>query len=112
MDEAEAEANSYLAARYPVPLDVGAHPELAGLLAARVLDLAEYNAWKSSPFVSDPPQRVHVMQANALQWFRDVAAGRIPLPVARPSDLRPTTDDAAQYSARPRAWSAAEMGEL
>jgi len=112
VDEAEAEANSSLAARYPVPISLAAHPELAGLLAARVLDIAEHNAWKGSPFVSDPPQRVHVLQATALQWFKDVAAGRIVLPVARPSDLRPTTDDAAQFSARPRVWSPAEMDDL
>ena len=56
VNEAEAEADSYLGRRYRTPVDLVVHPELANVLAARVLDLAEYGAWKSSPFVSDPPQ--------------------------------------------------------
>ena len=42
VDEAEALADSHLAKRYATPVDLGAHPELADVLEARVLDLAEH----------------------------------------------------------------------
>ena len=41
VDEAAAEADSYLARRYQTPVDLAAHPELAAVLQLRVLGLAE-----------------------------------------------------------------------
>ncbi|MEW6253661.1 MAG: phage protein Gp36 family protein [Planctomycetota bacterium] len=112
IDGAEAEADSYLARRYRTPIDLGARPELANVLAARVLDLAEFAAWKSSPFTSDPPQRVHLLYAAALEWFEAVAAGRIVLPAAAPPAGPAATQDAPQYAGGGRVFTAEELDGL
>jgi len=112
VDEAEAEANGYLARRYATPVNLTAHPELANLLQARVLDLAEWTAWKSTPFVSDPPQRVHALYAEALRWFQEVAQGRLSLPAAAPPSARTADDDGPRYVAGPRAFTADELDGL
>lgn len=80
VDEAAAEADALLAARYATPVDLAAHSELADLLAARVLDIAELNAWKSSPFVTAIPDRVRALYDAAVRWLHDVSRGAVPLP--------------------------------
>lgn len=112
VDEAQAEADSYLARRYQTPVDLAAHPELANILKARVLDLAEYGAWKSTPFVSDPPQRVHLLYAAALRWFEDVGQGRLLLPAASPPTSGTAEDRAPQYVAQPRRFTSEELDGL
>jgi len=110
--EAEAEANSYFAVRHQTPVDLDGHPELADIVQARVLDLAEWAAWKSTPFVSDPPQRVHQLYAAALTWFQEVAAGIVLLPSAVPLGDRVAEDDAPRFTARARAFTADELDGL
>lgn len=88
LNEADAEVNAHLARRYQTPVDLAARPELAEVLEARTLDLAEYFAWRGSPFVSDLPQRVKAMHAQALQWLQAVSEGRVDLPAIE-------TDEAA-----------------
>ncbi len=112
VDAAEAEANSYLARRYATPVDLAAQPELAAVLTSRVLDLAEFGAWKSSPFTSDPPQRVHLLYAAALEWFEAVAAGRILLPATRPPPGPTASEPVARYSGGGRAFTAEELDGL
>jgi len=112
VDEAEAVANSYLARRYETPVNLTAHPELAKVLAARVLDLAEAAAWRGSPFVSDPPQRVVTLHADALRWFEDVVAGRIPLPASSPPAGPKADNDGPRYTATPRTFTADELDGL
>ncbi|MCK4342023.1 MAG: DUF1320 family protein [Phycisphaerae bacterium] len=112
VDEAVAEANSYLARRYETPVDLTAHPELADILELRVLDLAEYAAWKGSPFVSDPPQRVHQLYAAALSWFENVAAGSFPLPASSPPNSATAEDDGPRYTAREREFTGDELDGL
>jgi phage gp36-like protein len=112
VSEAEAEADSYLARRYQTPVDLAGHPELANVLVARVLDLAEYGAWKSSPFVSTAPQRVHLLYAAALQWLDAVARGQIVLPAASPPNSTTAADDAPRYSGVARAFTADELDGL
>ncbi len=112
VDAAEAEANSYLARRYATPVDLAAHAELAAVLASRVLDLAEYAAWKSSPFTSDPPQRVHLLYAAALEWLEAVAAGRLVLPAATPPAGPTASVDAPRYAGGGRVFTAAELDGL
>lgn len=109
---ASAEADSYLARRYPTPVDLSAQPELADVLQMRVLDLAEYAAWKSSPFVSDPPQRVHSLYATALGWLESVAAGRIVLPAAMPPAPPTAVSNGPVYAASPRVFTAEELDGL
>lgn len=112
IDEAEAEANSYLAQRYATPVALAEHPELAALLELRVLDLAEFAAWKSAPFVSDPPQRVHKLYATALRWFEDVARGRLALPAAALPDGPTALGDEAAFRAGVRSFTADELDGL
>lgn len=112
VDEAEAEANSYLARRYATPVDLAAHPELASILAARVLDLAEWAAWKSTPFVSDPPARVQSLYAEAVRWLLEVGQGRVSLPAVAPPTGPTADDDGPRYVAQPRAFTADELDGL
>jgi phage gp36-like protein len=111
IQEAEAVADSYLGQRYATPVDLGAHPELAELLAARVLDLAEYGAWRGSPFVADPPQRVNDVQASALSWFESVASGRLVLP-ATTIPAATAADDGPEYTPGSQRLPADELDEL
>ncbi len=108
VDEAEAEADALLARRFATPVDLAAHPELATLIAARVLDLAEHNAWRGSPFISDLPQRVQQLGADARRWLEAVAAGTLPLPADAPP-ASATGCSGLRYAARPREFTAEEL---
>jgi len=112
VDQAAAEADSYLSRRYATPVDLDAHPELSALLTLRVLDLAEYAAWKASPFVSDPPHRVHTLYANALRWLEDVAEGRIVLPAAAPPCGPTAYDQGPHYQTGGRVFTASDLNGL
>jgi phage gp36-like protein len=114
VDEAEAEANSYLAVRYRTPVDLTSHPEVAAVLAGRVLDLAECAAWRGSPFVSDPPQRVKAMYETALNWFVALAAGSVVLPASSPpaTQAARATNETVRQTAAPRVFTAAELDGL
>jgi phage gp36-like protein len=112
VNEAEAEADSYLARRYKTPVDLTVHPELAHILEARVLDLAEWAAWKSTPFVSDPPQRVQSLYAAVLRWFEEVAQGRLLLPASGPPSPGTAEDEGPRYAAGARAFTAEELDGL
>jgi phage gp36-like protein len=105
IDEAEAAAQAYLARRFPTPLDAGGQPP-AAVLAARVLDLAEYGAWRSSPFVSDPPGRVKALYAEALRWLEGVARGTLDLPAPG------CPSGGARSAGAPRVFTAAELDGL
>lgn len=110
--EAEAEANSRLAVRYATPVDLSANPELADVLAARVLDLAESIAWQSSPFMGDLPDRVRLLRSDATRWFEDVARGRVQLPAATLPRSTTAMDDTARITNSPRTFTADELNGL
>lgn len=112
LDEAEAVLESYLARRYATPVDLGANPELANVLMARALDLAEFMAWKGSPFVSDVPERVRVVYEDTLRWLSAVAAGQATLPAARPPASPMAGDDGPRYSATDRKFTHEELDGL
>lgn len=112
LDEAEAHADSFLAARYATPIDLAALPELATILALRVLDLAEYAAWRGSPFVGDVPDRVRLVYENTLRWFERLSEGQSVLPAAAPPASTIVRDDAPRYEAAPRLFSAEELDGL
>lgn len=107
VDEAEAEANALLARRFATPVDLAAHPELATLIAARALDLAEHNAWRGSPFIGDLPQRVQQLGADARRWLEAVAAGALELPAA--AAPAPPAARGPVVSAHPREFTADEL---
>lgn len=109
LDEAQAVMESYLARRYATPIDLGANPELADVLKARALDLAEFMAWKGSPFVSDVPERVRVIYDDAMRWLGAVAAGLAALPSARPPASPVAGDEGPRYSATQRKFTHEEL---
>ena len=96
VDEAQAEFESYVATRYATPLDLTAHAELRRAVETHVLDIAEYFAWRGSPFVSDVPTRIHDLYAESLAWLRDVAAAKVDLPAAAPLRAAVAESDAAR----------------
>ena len=112
VDEAQAEADSYLSRRYATPVDLTAHPELANVLALRTLDLAEYAAWKGSPFVNELPSRVKLLYEQARRWFEDVSSAEIDLPASGLLPSRVAEDDSPRYSAAARPLTAEELDGL
>ena len=112
VDQAEALANARLARRYATPIDLTAHPELTDILEARALDLAEYLAWRDSPFANDIPERVRLVYEETLQWFASVAAGAIDLPASSPPASRTAVDDSLRYTASPRPFTHDELDGL
>ncbi|MCK6483606.1 MAG: DUF1320 domain-containing protein [Phycisphaerae bacterium] len=74
------EADSYLAGRYAVPVDLTAHPELAAVLRSFVLDLAAYRLHQRRPPVPPDVVRRH---DEAVAWLTRVASGVVHLPAAR-----------------------------
>ncbi len=76
---AEAEANSHLARRYAVPVDLSTHPELADVLRRFVLDLAAYRLHARRPPV---PADVVTLRNAAVKWLERVASGEVVLPAA------------------------------
>lgn len=107
--EAEAEANSFLASRFETPIDTATYPELADLLKMRTLDLAEYTAWKSSPFVTDLPHRVESLYRDAVNWFRSLDRRQVELP----ADVPEITDHPGpQYSTSTRKFTSEELDGL
>lgn len=104
--EAEGEANSYLAVRFVTPIDTVAYPELVDLLMARVLDLAEYGAWKGSPFVSDLPNRVETLYRAAVNWFKSLERGQVDLPADAPAS---SDQPAPHYHTTTRQFTREEL---
>ncbi len=112
VDDAEALADSHLATRYATPIDLTAHPELADVLGTRVLDLAEYLAWRDSPFVADMPERVRLVHEDAGGWFAAIAASELELPASSPPASRTAVDDAPRFTEPPRRFTHDELDGL
>ena len=74
---AEGELDSYLAVRHLVPVDVTAHPKLAGVLKSAALDLAEYRLRLRRPPLSEDARR---RRDQTIEWLRLIAAGTVALP--------------------------------
>lgn len=112
VDEAEAIANGHLGRRFATPINLSAHPELADILAARVLDLAEYLAWRGSPFVADIPERVRLVSQEAIRWFESVASGQHVLPAAGPPASSSSVGDTPMASGPARQFTRTELDGL
>jgi phage gp36-like protein len=74
---AEGELNSYLSVRHAVPVDLSAHPELAGLLRGAALDLAEYRLRLRRPPV---PEDIRRRRDQTVDWLVLMAEGAVALP--------------------------------
>lgn len=112
VDDAEALADSQLARRYATPIDLTAHPELTDVLAARVLDIAEYRAWRDSPFVNDVPERIRFLYEDTMRWFSAVAVGQLDLPAASLLASPTAVDDSPRYVSRARKFTEEELDGL
>lgn len=110
--EAEAVVNAALAQRYRTPVDLTANPELAAILASRTLDIAEFLAWKSSPFTSDIAERVRTAFDDASAWLQAVARGEVPLPAATVPAATPASADGPFVSSAPRQFTRNELDGL
>jgi len=105
---AEGEVDSYLAVRYAVPVDVFAHAELAGLLAATALDLVEYRLRCRRP---PAPADIIRKRCEAIDWLERVAAGRIDLPAVSPIDVNVTRGPVASTTGAQRVLSRDELSD-
>jgi phage gp36-like protein len=74
---AEGEANSYLATRYSVPVDLTGETQVAAVLRNFVLDLAAYRLHSRRPPV---PVDVVRRREEAVTWFSRLASGLVQLP--------------------------------
>lgn len=106
---AEGEADSYLGRWYAVPVDVGACPELAGVLKSVVLDLAEYRLYSRR---AAAPVEVKAKHDAAVRWLERVAAGEIVLPTVGEAELNPAAGFAGQAVGAERVLTREEMEDL
>ncbi len=106
---AEGEANSYLARRYAVPVDLGGHPELAAVLESFVLDLAEYRLHGRRPPVPDDVLR---RRQEAVQWRGRVAEGQVDLPAAAAPTASTSSGTVAEVSGAERVFDREELDRL
>ena len=105
---AEGEVNSYLARRYEVPVDLSVHAELSGLLASITLDLAEYRLRLRRPPVPEDAVRKN---AQAIDWLKGVAGGRIELPSAATVAANTTRGTIAATTGSQRVLSREELSD-
>lgn len=112
VDEAEALANSHLSRRYRTPIDLSVHPELSAVMRARVLDLAEVIAWRTSPFTAGIPDRLTSLHEEALAWFSGLGRGEIHLPGAAPPASTTAVADEPRFRATPRTLTHEELEGL
>ena len=107
--QGEALLNSYVGRRYAVPIDTSTNASLAALLRVRTLDLAEYLAWRQSPFVSDVPARVTQLGREVFAFLQQVATGQLDLPGPPPSAA---ASGSMQVRATPRRFTHEELDQL
>jgi len=112
IDEAEAEIDARLAARFEVPVSLAHRPELTHLFESRALDLAEYRAWRGSPFVANLPDRVRAAHLEASAWFAALARGELDLPATAPLAPGTARDGSPRIRATPRAYTLRELDGL
>lgn len=106
---AEGELDSFLARRYRTPIFPAEFPELAGLLAAIALDLAEYRLrLRRPPLPADVVQRHRL----TLKWLERIAAGVIALPSAAPLPSAVAGGTVAAVRGEARMLSREEMADV
>ncbi len=103
---AEGEVNSYLARRYAVPIDLTAHPELAGTLATIALDIAEYRLRVRRP---PAPAEAIALYEHALHWLNQAADGKAELPSAGAVSPNPAHGPVAKITGDARILTREEL---
>lgn len=79
IDDAEGEINSYLAARYLVPVDVSSDTGLAARLKSLTLDLATYKLELRTGHVTDERGKAH---DDGIAYLDKISKGAVFLPAA------------------------------
>lgn len=82
LDGAHGTIDGYLARRFKVPVDPTGDTSLTQFLLKHVLNLAAYDAWEGSPFITEVPDRVKFSYQETVKLLRDIAAGKVELPGA------------------------------
>jgi len=99
---AEGEADSYFAARYAVPVELGADPRVAAVVRSFVLDLAAYRLHgRRPPVPADAARR----RDEAVAWLREVARGTAHLPASVVLRDNPALGDRAAAAGPARAMT-------
>jgi len=106
---AEGEANSYLANRYAVPVDLAQEPEAAAALKTFVLDLAAYRLHSRKPPVPDDFAR---RRNEAVRWFERIANGLAHLPTALMPPENTALGTLGQADGPPRKMSRETLEDL
>jgi phage gp36-like protein len=105
---AEGEVNSYLAARYAVPVNVAVHAEVAGLLKSLTLDLAEYRLRsRRLPAPEDAVRR----RRETIEWLERLAEGVVELPTLAPVSTNAARGKLAAASGAKRVLSRDELSQ-
>jgi phage gp36-like protein len=78
---AEAEANSYFASRYKVPIDATGEPQVLAAIKCVVLDLIAYRLHGRRPPI---PPDITRRRSEAIAWLAQVGLGVVHLPSAIP----------------------------
>lgn len=108
--QAHSEVNSYLAARYAVPVDTTAHPELAGVLAAAELDLVEYLLWKRKGQMVPP--RIDRQYDRRVAWLVRISSGQAELPAQGPLEASASSGLVAESSGSQRVFTREQLDDL
>lgn len=105
---AEGEVDSYLAHRYQLPIDLSAHPDIAGVLASFALDLVEYRLRSRRPPV---PKDAVDRHARAIEWLNRLADGTLELPSATGLATSTARGPVAETTGNQRVLSREELSD-
>lgn len=103
LDDAQAEAESYLAARYATPLSPAtevASAQVPAMITTIVFDLAVARLW-----TADLPAGVADRRDRAQQLLRDIAAGKVTIPGAAALTPAATAPEPVLFQANDRVLS-------
>jgi len=106
---AEGEANSYLATRYEVPVDIASEPEVEAVLRSFVLDLAAYRLHSRRPPV---PEDIVRRREEAVTWLGRVASGVVQMPAAVTPRENPALGSLGQAEGPLRVMTRESMEDL
>jgi phage gp36-like protein len=96
----EAEADSYIAKRYLVPVAVGDHPALAARMKSICLDLSVYHLLGRGLLTEDAEKAYE----KALEWLKAIAKGEAVLP-------SPDTEAASESDLPQAEWGIGATGD-
>lgn len=106
---AEGEVNSYLAARYRVPVDLAGESELENVLKTFILDLVSYRLHSRRPPV---PADVVRRREEAVEWLARVASGLVQLPATIARATPTSLGILAESHTTPRTMTRDELNDL